>query len=90
MHVEMRPIDSMRPYENNIPRLNDAAVDAVAASLRAFGFRQPMVVVEDGGMICWSHALPGGQEARPDRSAGPRCRRPDTGPSQGVPPRRPC
>src|SRR5580765_5702197 len=29
MLVEMRPIDSIRPYENN-PRLNDAGVDAVA------------------------------------------------------------
>jgi DNA modification methylase len=50
MHVEMRPIDSIRPYENN-PRLNDAAVDAVAASIKAFGFRQPCVVDEDGVII---------------------------------------
>ena len=34
MNVEMRPIDSIRPYENN-PRQNDAAVDAVVASGRA-------------------------------------------------------
>jgi DNA modification methylase len=46
MQVELRPITSIRPYENN-PRLNDAAVDAVAASIRAFGFRQPIVVDED-------------------------------------------
>ncbi len=32
MEVEMRPIGSIRPYENN-PRLNDEAVDAVAASI---------------------------------------------------------
>jgi site-specific DNA-methyltransferase (adenine-specific) len=32
MHVEMRPITSIRPYNNN-PRHNDAAVDAVAASI---------------------------------------------------------
>src|SRR5581483_4728902 len=50
MLVEMRPIDSIRPYENN-PRLNDAAVDAVAASILAFGFRQPIVVDEDGVII---------------------------------------
>jgi DNA modification methylase len=50
MHVEMRPIASIRPYENN-PRLNDAAVDAVAASIREFGFRQPIVVDEDGVII---------------------------------------
>jgi hypothetical protein len=50
MHVEMRPIDTIRPYQNN-PRLNDAGVDAVAASIRAFGFRQPIVVDEEGIII---------------------------------------
>ena len=50
MHVEMRPIASIKPYENN-PRENDAGVDAVAASIRAFGFRQPIVVDEDGVII---------------------------------------
>jgi DNA modification methylase len=50
MHVEMRPITSIRPYENN-PRLNDAAVDAVAKSIKEFGFRQPIVVDEEGVII---------------------------------------
>jgi DNA modification methylase len=48
--VEMRAISTIRPYENN-PRLNDVAVDAVAASIREFGFRQPIVVDEDGVII---------------------------------------
>jgi DNA modification methylase len=46
----MRPITSIRPYENN-PRHNDAAVEAVAASIREFGFRQPIVVDEDGVIV---------------------------------------
>jgi DNA modification methylase len=50
MLVEMRPIAAIRPYENN-PRQNDAAVDAVAASIREFGFRQPIVVDEEGVII---------------------------------------
>ena len=50
MHVEMRPIESIRPYENN-PRINDAAVDAVAASIREFGWRQPIVVDEQDVII---------------------------------------
>jgi DNA modification methylase len=50
MHVEMRPIDSIRPYEKN-PRINDAAVDAVAASIKEFGFRQPIVVDEEGVIV---------------------------------------
>src|SRR5712692_1130307 len=50
MLVEMRPITSIKPYESN-PRLNDAAVDAVAASIREFGFRQPIVVDSQGVII---------------------------------------
>ena len=50
MHVEMRPLDSIKPYENN-PRHNDAAVEAVAASMKAFGVRQPIVVDEQDVII---------------------------------------
>jgi DNA modification methylase len=50
MHVEMRPIGSIRPYDHN-PRHNDPAVDAVAASIQAFGFRQPIVVDEHDVII---------------------------------------
>ena len=50
MKVIKRNIADIRPYENN-PRLNDNAVDAVAASIREFGFRQPIVVDADGVVI---------------------------------------
>jgi hypothetical protein len=50
MHVEMRPITLIRPYEHN-PRVNDAAVDAVAASIKEFGWRQPIVVDEQGVIV---------------------------------------
>ena len=50
LQVELRDIDSIRPYEKN-PRINDKAVDAVAASLREFGFRQPIVVDADSVII---------------------------------------
>jgi len=48
--VELRDIQSVRPYEQN-PRINDAAVEAVAKSLREFGFRQPIVIDADGVII---------------------------------------
>lgn len=51
MKVVQRPIAEVQPYEKN-PRLNDDAVDAVAASIREFGFRQPIVVDADGVIIC--------------------------------------
>src|SRR5262245_25450352 len=50
MQIENRLITSIRPYANN-PRLNEQAVDAVATSLRTFGFRQPIVVDEHGTII---------------------------------------
>ncbi len=48
--IEMWTIDRVRPYENN-PRNNDDAVDAVAASIREFGFAQPLVVDSDSVII---------------------------------------
>lgn len=50
MHVEMRPIGTIRPYDQN-PRHNDAGVDATAASIREFGWRQPIVVDEQNVII---------------------------------------
>ncbi len=51
MEVKLVSIDSVKPYEAN-PRINDAAVDAVATSLREFGFRQPIVVDQNMVIIC--------------------------------------
>jgi ParB-like chromosome segregation protein Spo0J len=51
MQIELRKLANIRPYSNN-PRINDEAVDAVAASLREFGFRQPIVVDAEGVIIC--------------------------------------
>jgi DNA modification methylase len=50
MKIEMRPLSSLHPYEQN-PRINDDAVDAVARSIHEFGFRQPIVVDEEGVII---------------------------------------
>jgi DNA modification methylase len=50
MNVELRNIDEIKPYTTN-PRINDHAVDAVAASINEFGFRQPIVVDEQDVII---------------------------------------
>ncbi len=50
MKIELRKTSEIIPYERN-PRINDAAVDAVATSIREFGFRQPIVVDRDGVII---------------------------------------
>ncbi|MBA3483185.1 MAG: ParB N-terminal domain-containing protein [Pirellulales bacterium] len=51
MQVALWSIAQITPYPGN-PRLNDDAVDAVAASIREFGFRQPIVVDADSVIIC--------------------------------------
>lgn len=40
MQIIIKGISEIKPYENN-PRNNDSAVDAVAASIREFGWQQP-------------------------------------------------
>lgn len=51
LSVEEWPLDRVKPYERNPRKISDAAVAKVAASLREFGPRQPMVVDEDGVLI---------------------------------------
>jgi ParB-like nuclease domain len=53
MHVEMRDIATIKLYSGN-PRRNDHAVAAVAASIREYGFRQPLVLDEDGVIVVGS------------------------------------
>ena len=50
MKVEAKSIDDIKPYENN-PRDNDDAVDAVANSVKEFGWQQPIVVDNEGVII---------------------------------------
>ena len=53
MQVVAKSIDEINPYENN-PRDNDDAVDAVANSIKEFGWQQP-IVVDNGGVIIAGH-----------------------------------
>lgn len=48
--VEQWAVDRPVPYAKN-PRRNEAAVAKVTASLREYGFRQPIVVDEAGVVI---------------------------------------
>jgi ParB-like chromosome segregation protein Spo0J len=50
MEIEQWDIDRIKPYDKN-PRRNDKAVQAVADSIREFGFRQPIVVDKDGVIV---------------------------------------
>jgi hypothetical protein len=53
MDVQIRAVGEIKPYDRN-PRKNDHAVEAVARSIREFGFRQP-IVVDEAGVIVVGH-----------------------------------
>lgn len=50
LQVEYAATDSLVPYAHN-PRINDQAVEAVAESIKQFGFKQPIVVDQDRVVI---------------------------------------
>ncbi|MGQ9576403.1 MAG: ParB N-terminal domain-containing protein [Thermoguttaceae bacterium] len=50
MKIELWEPGRIRPYDKN-PRQNDQAVEAVARSIREYGFNQPIVVDVDGVII---------------------------------------
>lgn len=54
-------IDDVKPYENN-PRFNDKAVDAVAASIKEFGFKVPIVVDKNNVIVAGHTRLKAAQK----------------------------
>lgn len=50
MNIIDKKISELKPYEKN-PRKNDAAVSAVANSIREFGFKVPVVIDKDGVIV---------------------------------------
>ncbi len=50
MQIIYKHIDELIPYENN-PRHNDQAVDAVAASIKEFGFRNPIIIDKNNVIV---------------------------------------
>lgn len=51
MTVEILPIDAIKPYEKN-PRNNDEAAAKLCDSIRAFGFRVPVLIDDQNVIIC--------------------------------------
>lgn len=51
MQILEKRLDEIKPYERN-PRKNDEAVKYVAASIKEFGFKVPLVIDGDGVIVC--------------------------------------
>lgn len=45
-----KKIEDIKPYDNN-PRHNEAAIDAVANSIKEFGWKQPLVIDKDNVIV---------------------------------------
>ncbi len=52
MEVNLWPLERITPYGRNARKIPPQAVDKVAASIREFGWRQPIVVDRQGVIIC--------------------------------------
>lgn len=50
MKIIEKKIEELKEYENN-PRNNDGAVEAVAESIRQFGFKVPIIIDSDGVIV---------------------------------------
>jgi len=50
MQYEYKDFSEIKPYDDN-PRNNEPAIEAVANSLREFGWRQPVVLDKDGVIV---------------------------------------
>lgn len=48
--IILKKLNEIKPYEKN-PRKNDEAVKYVAASIKEFGFKQPIVIDRDGVIV---------------------------------------
>lgn len=51
MEIVEKKVDELKAYENN-PRKNDNAVEAVANSIREFGFKVPIVIDANDVIVC--------------------------------------
>lgn len=60
--IEMVPLDKLRPYENNARTHSPEQVDKLRASLREFGFVNPILVDRDYGIIAGHGRLMAAQD----------------------------
>jgi len=49
--IQLRPLDSLVPYARNARTHSPEQVDQIAASIREFGFTNPILIREDGSII---------------------------------------
>ena len=63
MKIVNRKISKLKPYKNN-PRKNDDAVDYVAASIKEFGFKVPIIIDKSNEIIAGHTRLKAAQKLK--------------------------
>ena len=61
MNITILKVKDLIPYENN-PRKNDKAVEAVANSIREFGFKVPIIIDKDNVIVAGHTRLKAAQK----------------------------
>ena len=61
MNIIEKKLEELTPYENN-PRNNEGAVDAVAASIREFGFKVPIIIDKNNVIVAGHTRLKAAQK----------------------------
>ena len=51
LHIEYLPIDSIKPYKNNARKHSDRDIDAIVASIKEFGFSDPIGIWQDNVIV---------------------------------------
>ena len=62
LNIEYRPVDSLIPYPNNARTHSDEQLAQIAASIREFGFNNPILVDGDRGLIAGHGRLLGARK----------------------------
>ena len=68
--IELWPVDRLRPYERNPRTHSDEQVDQIAASIVEFGWTNPALVDEQGGILAGPRPPARGPQAGPRRGTG--------------------
>jgi ParB-like chromosome segregation protein Spo0J len=63
MEIVYKNLSELKPYENN-PRDNDGAVDIVAKSIKAFGFKVPIIIDSDNVIVAGHTRYKAAEELR--------------------------
>ena len=55
LHIEYLPLDSLKPYDNNARKHESADIQTIVASIKEFGFDDPIGIWSDNNVVVEGH-----------------------------------